>query len=115
MRMKPLTLLLVLAGALAAADIHAQQPPTPSGSQTPYKPDFVIPKPDGPAANQEPPPEGATGPAGPGYVIGIGDNLAITVVGEAELTSKFRVDADGTITYPYLGRVPAAGIKLGDL
>jgi len=49
------------------------------------------------------------------YVIGPQDNLSITVVGEEELTKNFRVDTDGTLTFPFLGRVPAAGLTLEDL
>ncbi|MGB7219168.1 MAG: polysaccharide biosynthesis/export family protein [Vicinamibacterales bacterium] len=49
------------------------------------------------------------------YVIGPQDNLSITVVGEEELTKNFRVDTDGTLTFPFLGRVPAAGLTLEEL
>lgn len=49
-----------------------------------------------------------------GYVIGPQDNLAITVVDEADLTGKWRVDTDGTITFPYLNRIPVAGLTLAD-
>lgn len=57
-----------------------------------------------------------TAPAtGERYVIGPQDNLSITVVGEEELTKNFRVDTDGTLTFPFLGRVPAAGLTLEEL
>jgi polysaccharide export outer membrane protein len=116
--MKLLALSFVLAASAASAQAQTQQPAPPAGQEqkspaAPYQPEFVIPKPDGPAAPQQTQ-AAATGPAGPGYVIGVGDNLQITVVGELELTNKFRVDSDGTITYPYLGRVAAAGAKIGD-
>ena len=70
--------------------------------------DFEIPKPDG-----------ALRPATPpvlteGYVIGPQDNLSIIVSDEAELTGKYRVDTDGTISMPYLSRVPLAGLSLAD-
>ena len=77
------------------------QPPVPGA---PYKPDFDIPKPEGPngapktnAANQTTP--------GEGYVIGPQDSLAITVADEVDLTTNYKVDSDGTITMNYLNRV----------
>ena len=78
------------------------QPPPPNG------PDFVIPKPEAPR------------PAQPSispdrYVVGPQDTLSITVVGEPELTNKYRVDSDGSITLPYIGRQPAAGFTIADL
>ena len=103
---------LMLAGAL-----HAQAPqspptasqPTPPASQQPppkpppYKPEFEIPR------------EGAARPAPTeGYVIGAQDNLSIIVSDEAELTGKYRVDTDGTISMPYLSRVPVAGLSLAE-
>jgi polysaccharide biosynthesis/export protein len=45
----------------------------------------------------------------PGYVIGAGDVLSIKVLDEAELSRDYSVDVDGTITFPFLGRVPVGG------
>jgi polysaccharide export outer membrane protein len=109
------TLTLVLACSAAAraqtprASAQAQSKPP---AQTPYKPDFVIPKPDGPSTSP-----GLAAPASPSeaYIIGSQDNLAITVVDEAELTGKYRVDSDGSLTFPYLGRVQASGLTLEEL
>ncbi len=88
----------------------ATQPPVPG---TTYKPDFEIPKPEGAGG---PPRTDASVPGVPteGYVIGPQDNLSITVLDEPELTSKYRVDSDGTISMPYLKRVPLAGLSLAD-
>ena len=47
-------------------------------------------------------------------MIGPQDKLSIIVTDEAELTGKYRVDTDGTISMPYLGRVPVAGLTLAD-
>jgi len=110
------TLVLALAGA-----VHAQPSPPPKTTQPPpatpptdgqpvvppFKPDFEIPKTD------------VLRPATPpvlteGYVIGPQDNLSIIVSDEAELTGKYRVDTDGTISMPYLSRVPLAGLSLAD-
>jgi polysaccharide biosynthesis/export protein len=91
----------------------AQQPPqTPPAAQVP-KPDFVIPKPPGAAPTQTPPQTPALPPER--YVIGPADTLSITVVGEPDLTAKYRVDSDGTITLPYVGRQAAAGMTVIDL
>jgi polysaccharide export outer membrane protein len=49
------------------------------------------------------------------YLVGAQDLLKVTVLDEAELTQSYRVDSDGSITFPYIGRVPAAGLTLGEL
>jgi polysaccharide biosynthesis/export protein len=49
------------------------------------------------------------------YLIGPQDLLKITVLDEAELTNDYRVDSDGYITFPYIGRVLAGGLNPGDL
>src|SRR5206468_4452920 len=41
--------------------------------------------------------------------------LSITVVGEADLTNKYKVDLDGSIPLPYIGRHEAAGHTIADL
>ena len=70
-------------------------------------PQFVITRPD------EPPPIPPAAPPPPDrYVVGSQDNLSVTVLDEVELTGKYRIDSDGTLTFPYLGRVPAAGLTL---
>jgi polysaccharide biosynthesis/export protein len=61
-----------------------------------------------PAAKSDappPPPPTAT----PRYSVGPDDLLTITVFDEPDLTGKYRVDADGSITFPLIGRVQAAG------
>jgi polysaccharide export outer membrane protein len=49
------------------------------------------------------------------YIVNPLDTLAVTVVGEPDLTSKYKVDADGSITLPYVGRQTAAGLSIADL
>jgi polysaccharide biosynthesis/export protein len=80
--------------------------------KTPYKPDFAIPA--GDTQTPAPAPAPATQP-GANYVIGPQDQISITVVDEADLTGKFRVDGDGMFSYPYLGRVAATGLTLNEL
>ncbi|HZT76349.1 MAG TPA: polysaccharide biosynthesis/export family protein [Vicinamibacterales bacterium] len=96
---------------LLAATLGAQQPsPQPAPQTPPYKPDFAIPKPEGPATQ----PPAATPPPTvlDQYVIGPADTLSITVVDEADLTRRYLVDSDGTITMPYIGRQQAAGMTV---
>jgi polysaccharide biosynthesis/export protein len=49
-----------------------------------------------------------------GYMIGPQDLLTITVFDEADLTNKYRVDTEGMITFPLIGRIPAAGLSIGE-
>ena len=99
-----LRVMAIVAVLLATvAGVSAQQAP-PAQSPAPYKPDFVIPKPDGPNG----PPAGQQAPsqlAPDQYVIGPQDNLSINVVDETDLSGKYRVDNDGSLTFPYLGRL----------
>lgn len=58
----------------------------------------------------------SSAPASPGasseYVVGAQDVLKVTVFDEPQLSGTFRVDADGTFTYPFIGRIKAAGETL---
>jgi polysaccharide export outer membrane protein len=93
------------------AQTPAQQTPSPTQPPPkPYKPDFEIPKSDalGGLPRQGNPVVGET------YVIGPQDQLQITVTDESEMSGKYRVDTDGSITFPYLQRVPLAGLTLAD-
>jgi polysaccharide biosynthesis/export protein len=49
------------------------------------------------------------------YRLGAGDQLRITVYNEADLTGQFVVSSNGTIAYPLLGEVHAAGLTLSEL
>lgn len=46
------------------------------------------------------------------YIVGAQDVLAITSYDQADLSGKFTVEADGTFTYPFIGRFKAAGMPL---
>src|SRR6266511_5053173 len=48
------------------------------------------------------------------YVIGPRDSLLVVVTDETELSGKFSVDVDGTITLAYLNRVKVAGLTLSE-
>lgn len=90
------TAFFLLLGLAAPDAVRAQQP-------APFRTDGTSGAP------------GPSSPAGDRYVIGPQDNLSITVVDEMELTGKYRIDTDGTLTFPYLGRVVAAGLTLEEL
>jgi protein involved in polysaccharide export with SLBB domain len=53
--------------------------------------------------------------AAPAPVTIAQDLLKITVFDEPDLTNSYRVDGDGFITFPYISRVAAGGLKLGEL
>lgn len=61
-----------------------------------------------------PPPSGATptAAASEDYVVGPQDTLVITSYDQPELTGNFTVEADGTFTYPLIGRVSVGGMTL---
>jgi polysaccharide export outer membrane protein len=46
------------------------------------------------------------------YTIGPQDVLTIAVYDQADLSGKFTVDADGSLTFPLIGRVSAGGLTL---
>ena len=48
----------------------------------------------------------------PDYVVGAQDVLKVSVFDEPQLSGTFRVDADGSFTYPFVGRVKAVGQTL---
>ena len=58
---------------------------------------------------QLPPPRA---PSSLEYVVGAHDILNVTVFGEADISKRYTVDADGTIDFPFVGRVRAAGQTL---
>ena len=46
------------------------------------------------------------------YVVGPQDILTITSYDQADLSGKFSLEADGTFTFPMIGRVKAGGLTL---
>jgi polysaccharide export outer membrane protein len=51
----------------------------------------------------------------PTYRVGPADVLSVKVFDEPSLTNKFTVDSDGTVTYPFLGRVRVQGKTLREV
>lgn len=86
--------LAVISVLLAAVSLSAQKPQAPAPPADSAK-----------AA-------AAVAPASPDYVVGPQDVLTITSYDQADLTGKFSVEADGTFTYPMIGRFKAGGLTL---
>src|SRR5262245_44853566 len=88
----------------AAAVIQAQQLGPSSG-------------PSGPPGRQGPSPSVAqpgryTGQPAADYKVGPNDVLAITVFDQPQLTGRYMVQADGSFTFPLLGRVNVGGLTM---
>ena len=99
--------------AQAAAPSEKPAPQTQPAPAAPYRPEFVIPKPDD--ASGQAPSSPAT-PVNPNrYKIGLNDEVKVTVFDEPDLSTMYRVDADGSISFPLIGRVQAAGTTLSEL
>src|SRR5438093_4608176 len=59
---------------------------------------------------QSVPPPASSAPTD--YIVGPQDVLTITSYDQADLSGKFAVEADGTFTYPMIGRFKAGGLTL---
>ena len=55
---------------------------------------------------------GAAGAQQNAYVIGAQDVLNVSVYDQPELTGKFSVEADGSVTFPLVGRLQVGGLTL---
>lgn len=53
--------------------------------------------------------------ADPVYRLGSADELKVTVFNETALSGSFRIDADGSIAYPLVGRIVVAGMTVRDI
>lgn len=49
------------------------------------------------------------------YRLGVGDKLKVTVFGEENLSGQFEVGANGNISMPLVGDIPAKGLSVPDL
>jgi len=58
---------------------------------------------------------GAQAAAGGGRVLTPSDVVAIRIVDHPDLDWTVRVEPDGTINFPYVGRIKAAGLTEDDL
>jgi polysaccharide export outer membrane protein len=49
------------------------------------------------------------------YEIGPGDALKVAVIGQAEMTGSFTVDAEGMLNFPILGKIKASELTTSEL
>jgi polysaccharide biosynthesis/export protein len=118
---KNVTIFFLLALAAAPQPLRAQaartsQTPAPAPKTkpapvTPYVPEFVIPTQQD-VSGQTPSPTAVNPNI---YKIGLNDEVKITVFDEPDLSTMYRVDADGSLSFPLIGRVQAAGMTLSEL
>src|SRR5262249_35343451 len=119
--MSSVALFVALSFGQQAATPPVQSPPPQSTTPVaiPRTPDFVILKPNGAPLGQQPPaqpkPQPSPAVSPERYAIGAAHTLSSPVVAEPDLTAKYRVDPDGSITMPYIGRQTAAGMTVADL
>jgi polysaccharide export outer membrane protein len=91
-----------------------QSPPASTPAQPRSEPVFVIAPPAGGPGQSSAP--SAPTPVNPNsYRIGLQDEVKITVFNEADLTNMYRVDADGSISFPFIGHVAAVGLTPAEL
>lgn len=57
----------------------------------------------------------ATSTIPPGYVLGVGDTIAISLIGSTEGSIERQIDTDGKIFLPKIGSVMLAGVRYADL
>lgn len=61
----------------------------------------------GPGGIQTPPPSAADDDT----TLGVGDRFDVRVYGEQDLSTNYRVAQDGTIDFPYIGRIRVQGLE----
>jgi protein involved in polysaccharide export with SLBB domain len=68
-------------------------------------------------ATRPPPPSGSIHAVEltPEERLGIDDVFEVRVLGEADLSGAYRIAADGTIDYPFIGRVAVVGMHSGEV
>jgi polysaccharide export outer membrane protein len=120
---KNVTILFLLALAAAPQPLFGQAPrpaqkpatqtkpapPAKPAPVTPHVPEFVIP------AQQDASGKATATAIANSYKIGLNDEIKITVFDEPDLSMMYRVDADGSLSFPFIGRVQAAGTTLAEL
>jgi protein involved in polysaccharide export with SLBB domain len=51
----------------------------------------------------------------PDETLGVDDVFDVRVIGETDLSGSYRIAVDGTIDFPYIGRVEVAGLRPGEV
>lgn len=103
-------LVLTSIGALALGFVaQAQQPPPDQGATAPAASAPGQPG-AGPAAGS-----GIEDTASSSYVLGRDDVVDVGLLGRTDFGGRARVQSDGTIQLPFIGKVPAAGLTTLEL
>lgn len=105
-------LLLVVVSVVVSLNVLAQQPAEPGTGQAPQQPVQQTPTPTQPTSPAALPPDNIR----PNYVLGPNDQILVRAPEAEEINEKpFRIDADGNVNMPLLGRVHAAGMTIQEL
>ena len=111
------TLSAILFLIAATASLVGQQPP-PVGNpgQTPQQPSPGVPQQPGVQNPAQPVRELPADSIRPNYVLGPNDQILIRAPQAEEINERpFRIDADGNINLPLVGRVRAGGLTVQEL
>ena len=100
---------ILAAGLLTVVQIPAQQ--QPAGQQQPQADTGQNPNPNQAAPPRELPPDSIR----PNYILGPNDQILIRSTAEEINEKPFRIDADGNINFPLVGRVHAGGMSQQEL
>jgi polysaccharide export outer membrane protein len=72
-------------------------------------PSLAMAQTDAPAASTAPASAAPTSPVSAGYVLGAGDTVEVGVLDASEYKASVKIEQDGTVVLPLVGRVTAAG------
>ena len=78
---------------------------------------FALLAPGFACASRPPPPSGSIQAVdlAPEERLGIDDVFEVRVLGEQDLSGMYRIAADGTVDYPFVGRVSVIGMRSGEV
>jgi polysaccharide export outer membrane protein len=108
-------LLMILSSTLPGL---SQQPPAPApaAGQTPQRPPVLAPPLPGSTNQAQPPRELPPDSIRPNYVLGPNDQVLIRAPQAEEINEKpFRIDSEGNINMPIVGRIRAGGLTQQEL
>ena len=103
----PVAVLAVVACVFCLQGLATAQQPAPESRPAPRSQEQQPERPQASAVGPV-----ATITAAADYSIGPQDVLAVSVFEEADLSGKYAVEIDGTFTFPYIGRITAAGLTI---
>lgn len=110
-----LSVFLVLM-ALNFNSFGQQPPPAGAAGQNPQAPPVLAPPLPGTANPAQPPRELPADSIRPNYVLGPNDQILVRAPQSEEINDKpFRIDAEGFINLPLIGRVRAEGLSVQEL